>query len=236
LLKRWIDLNYRLIRTQAKVRFLLLCKHNNIFPTHFSQFDTNFFHLNHHATSVKLERVLFNSKVKILKLEISDLNRTCEVILKELSHISWNLFNAIPTYIWHKILKHHAFSFKNSRLKLSRSYNKKFCWLKDSWKRKYITKIKPIKFTYGLNKNELYYVSKDKEETLFTSSEESLLNINIQSSDFSLNQNSLNNNNHKWFINLSNTEIPSQVSYLLQHGKKFSLSISSNKKLLFTNL
>jgi len=67
---------------------------------------------------------------------------------------------------------------------------------------------------------------KDKEEVPVMSSGESLLNIN--STDFFLNnQDLLNNNNHKWFINLSNTEIPPQVSYLLQHGKNFSLPINS---------
>jgi len=96
MLKRWIDLNYRLIRSQAKVRFLLLCKYNNIFPTHFSRLNTGFYQLDHHITNVKLERVLHTSKEKILKLEIYELNRTCEMTIKELSHISWNLLNAIP--------------------------------------------------------------------------------------------------------------------------------------------
>jgi len=111
MLKKWIDLNYRLIRSQAKVRFLLLCKYNNIFPTHFSRLNTGFYRLDHHITNVKLERVLHTSKRKILKLEIYDLNRTIEMIIKELSHISWNLSNAIPFHIWHCILKHHERTF-----------------------------------------------------------------------------------------------------------------------------
>jgi len=62
---------------------------------------------------------------------------------------------------------------------------------------------------------------------------ESLLNISIQPSDFSLNnQNSLNNNNQKWFINLSNIDIPPKVSCLLQHEEKFSLPFSSDKKTI----
>jgi len=35
-----------------------------------------------------------------------------------------------------------------------------------------------------------------------------------------------------WFMNLSNTEIHPQVFYLLQHGERFSLPISSNKKTI----
>jgi len=78
-------------------------------------------------------------------------------------------------------------------------------------------KFKPIKFTYVLNKNKQYKVIKDREEISVTFSEESLLNIKIYSFDFSLNnQDSLNKNNHKWSINLSNIEIPPQVFYLLQ--------------------
>lgn len=37
--------------------------------------------------------------------------------------------------------------------------------------------------------------------------------------------------NNKWFVNLSNTNIPLEVSKLLQLGGKFSLPDSTNKKL-----
>jgi len=169
--------------------------------------------------------------MKILNLEIYDLNRTLETILKELAQISWNLANTLPMYFWHNILIQHARPFENSRLRLSRSHEKKFCWLKDSWERKHISKIKPIKFTYVLNKHEHFKVIKFMQEAPVTSSGESLLNINITPTEFSLSsQASLNNNNHKWFINLTNTEIPPQVSCLLQHGEKFSLPINLNKK------
>jgi len=75
-LKRWIDLNYRLIRTQSKLRFLLRCKHNNIFPSHLSKFDTDKFHLHDWMAISKLNELLHISKIKILNLEIFDMNRT----------------------------------------------------------------------------------------------------------------------------------------------------------------
>jgi len=40
----------------------------------------------------------------------------------------------------------------------------------------------------------------------------------------------LNNINKRWFVNLSNSHIPSQVSNLLQFGEKFSLPAHYHKK------
>jgi len=116
---------------------------------------------------------------------------------------------------------------------VSQLHHKKFCWLKDSWEREKIEKIKPISFTYLLNDNENHKVIKFSETPPVTSPGESTLNINIHPSDFPFNnKDSLSRNNHKWFMNLSNTEIPPQVSHLLQHGERFSLPISSNKKTI----
>jgi len=40
----------------------------------------------------------------------------------------------------------------------------------------------------------------------------------------------LEQTNKKWFLNLSNTTIPSEVTILLQHGERFSLPTYQNKK------
>jgi len=119
LLKRWIDLNYRLIRSQVMLRFLLRCKHNRIFPSHLSRFEVHHFHLCNWLSVSRLRSVLHNSKSKILDLEIYDLNRTCKSLKEELSHDSISLSNSLPSYIWNSITKHHLFSFNKLRYKLS---------------------------------------------------------------------------------------------------------------------
>jgi len=55
--------------------------------------------------------------------------------------------------------------------------------------------------------------------------------ITINPKKFSIKEkNFLEHTNSKWFINLSNTTIPQEVSTLLQFGDRFCLPMQSNKK------
>jgi len=57
------------------------------------------------------------------------------------------------------------------------------------------------------------------------------INITIDPKKFSTKEgNFLEHTNNKWFINLSNTTIPQEISSLLQFGDRFCLPMLSNKK------
>jgi len=65
-----------------------------------------------------------------------------------------------------------------------------------------------------------------------TSNNETIFKTNIDPLQFfDATADPLNTINDKWFINLSNSPIPSEVTKLLQLGNKFSLPIVSNKKI-----
>lgn len=69
-------------------------------------------------------------------------------------------------------------------------------------------------------------------QSIITTSNESIINNSIIANDFSQKvSNSLDQTNKKWFINLTDTDIPSNVSNLLQLRSNFSLPINNDKKL-----
>jgi len=133
--------------------------------------------------------------------------------------------------MWNSIIKHHLYSFNNFSQKLSSVHNKKFNWLRNIHHHNQVKNIKPVKFSYIINKNEQYKAIKDIGTDPFISSEQSLQNITIAPSEFSQQiKELLKDINDKWFVNLSDTDIPPKISKLLQLGDKFSLPISSTKK------
>jgi len=227
----WFDLRTMHHSLYSKLRFLLRCKHNNIFPSHLSKFDSDKFYLHDTTAISRLNRFLHNSKTKILNLEIFDLNRTCESIKEELCRDSIFLSNFLPTHIWNSITKYHLNSFNNFSQKLFAIHNKKFNWLRQIHHHNYVKNIKPIKFFHSINKDEQYKVIKDNGTYPSISSEQLLQNITILPSEFSQQiKKPFNEINEKWFINLTNTAIPPNVANLLQLGDKFSLPISTTKK------
>jgi len=76
------------------------------------------------------------------------------------------------------------------------------------------------------NKNEIIYRFKDIE------SNSKVININISPEKFKKNNmlTPLSQTNDKWFINLSNYCIPTDVTKLLQLGEGFSFPLFKNKK------
>jgi len=112
ILKTWIDLNYRMIRTWTRRQFLLQCKHNNLFPAHLSNMIRNSFHLTHYKSTMKFERSLHIFRTSLLNIEIFYLNRIIDSLTKELCSYSRILSDSLPTYIWNNITNYHFRSFK----------------------------------------------------------------------------------------------------------------------------
>jgi len=93
-----------------------------------------------------------------------------------------------------------------------------------------VKKIKPINY-YVVTNNDNHKITKAFHNYPTLTNNEALSNIKIEPLDFLQNLGDpLNNTNKKWFINLSNSYIPSEVSNLLQFGDKFSIPAYYNKK------
>jgi len=94
-----------------------------------------------------------------------------------------------------------------------------------------IKKIKPINY-YVITNSDNHKITKVFQNYPKLTKNESLSNIKIEPIDFLQNfGDPLNSTNKKWFINLSNSHIPKEVSNLLQFGDKFSIPAHYNKKL-----
>jgi len=85
--------------------------------------------------------------------------------------------------------------------------------------REYLNSIKPIDFTCSTdNKGVLENINYSNRELRNTSNTTTYILITSQDGD-----RSFISTNKKWFINLTNTDIPRDVSDLLQLGERFSL-------------
>jgi len=231
MLKSWIDLNYRMIRMWSRRYFLLQCKYNNIFPSHLMHINENRFHIIHYKSKLRLAKALHTFRRVILNTEIFDLNRIIDSLTNKLSHVSKILSDSLPTFIWNSITNHHLSSFNNLHIKLFSSYKKKFLWLQHLTKLNKTKEIKPIEFSClvnGVNNKVL----KASQKNPITSNNEILVQTKIDPTQFlDYPSDPLNTINNKWFINLSDSSIPAEISKLLQLGDKFSLPVSFNKKI-----
>jgi|GEM_PF-7002331 len=230
ILKTWIDLNYRMIRTWTRRQFLLQCKYNNIFPAHLMNINRNTLYLTHYKSTVKFERSLHIFRTSILNIEIFDLNRIIDSLTKKLYNCSRILSDTLPTYIWNNITNYHFSSFNKLHIKLFSAYKKKCFWLIHKNNINKIKKIKPINY-YAITSNVNHKIIKASDSKPMLTNNETLVNIKIEPSNFlQVSRDPLNNTNKRWFVNLSNAYIPSQVSNLLQFGEKFSLPAHYKKK------
>jgi len=231
--KRWIDTNYKLIRATSQVYFLKTCKLNNIVPTHLIHIYKITSTYKHYKTVQKLEKVLYNSQKRILNIEIFDLHRFIYSLIRDLRFLTTILYNTLPANIYNEIFNEYSMLFSNYRYRLSLKYKRKFLWLKHKNNVNSIKHIKPIKYSCSfeeLNNNvdNAIYNCTNTTNNL----ELSQFVVNIDPNEYTHSVRSpLEHTNEKWFINLTNVAIPTQVSNLLQLGSNFSLPIDNQKKI-----
>lgn len=126
------------------------------------------------------------------------------------------------------ILKHFFKPFLHCKNRLERYHEKKLTWLLKIKKDFTLNKIKPFYYTCRIDdKGRLEqisnYISKHSNKNVFS--------FAIEPQEFNeLILNSLEKTNEKWFYNLTDTNIPTDVSRLLQMGCNFCLPISFDKR------
>jgi len=230
ILKSWIDINYRIIRTYSKLQFLKQCKFRNIHPQHISNCAKTPVTVQNFKAIRKLNGVLHNFKTELLEIEIFDIYKLIRYLNNELSLLSQDMSSILPPAIWNSIKRHHSISFNNLKYRLNRNHQKKLNGLIKKTSNEKINKIKRIQYSYHTTRNRYsqntYSDSSSKIQRVTNN-----INIDIDPKKFNIDEMSLlKHTKNKWFINLSNTTIPQEVSTLLQFGERFCLPLS-NKKL-----
>jgi len=230
LYRSWNSLNYKSIRIECRLKFLKHCKNHMLFPSHLSRFSEGGIHLINHKSQHNLSKLLYSTKRRILNIESYDLHRVLQKIKQEISIISRSLSDLLPAYIWRDIYDSNYWFFEKYRQRIQLVYDKKILWMR---KKKDLVRVDNIK-----NINYQAFYDKNKNTTAFISDELEVnnddmvkYNINISPKKF---KNELSRQairiNDKWFINLSNHNIPSDVTKLLQLGEGFSFPFFKNKK------
>jgi len=229
LFKRWIDINYRIIRTRSKLQFLKHCKTNNIVPQHVSHIVKPSIHLMNYKAVRRYKVSLNKFKTELLKVEIFDLYKHLHIFNKELFYLTNSLHRLVHFRFWSSILKYFAYFFHNANHSLYLLHRKKFLGLSIRQQKDYINNIPSINYTYRYSSEE--YSWNNGSERDIGRSHQDYINVSIDPHKFCVNPNKVfDSTNKKWFINLSNSRIPPEVSSLLQLGGKFCLPIHLDKK------
>jgi len=227
---RWINLNLKIIRNRHRIHFLKQCKRHDVFPMHLSYLNKFKFELSNYKSKYKLDNVLYNTKIRILNIEIADLYKLTYKLNKEILMLITKLSNLIPVYIWNEIYNTNSIHFKKHSDNLFNTYHKKFMWLIKKREWDVISKIKEIKYQVQVKKdnNGFGYRVNNKDDCNFE--DDKVINVIIDPKKFDYkNLGSPLSTNSKWFLNLSNKIIPEEVSNLLQLGEGFSFPFYKNK-------
>jgi len=70
---------------------------------HLSYLNKFKFELSNHKSKYKLDNLLYNTKTRILNMEIADLYRLTDILNKEILTLTRKLSDIIPIYIWKHI-------------------------------------------------------------------------------------------------------------------------------------
>jgi len=183
----------------------------------------------HYKAIRKLKGLIFNFKLELIKIEIFDLHKQIYFLSKELSFLSRSLHRLLPSFVWDSITKHHSYSFNNFKHRLFVSHYNKFMGLLTKMENESIKNSTSINYTYQGAKKK-YCIDKFSSPISILPNPNDI-KISINPHEFNNKSNvSLDHTNNKWFLNLSNSVIPKEVSTLLQFGERFSLPTHLNKK------
>jgi len=166
--------------------------------------------------------------MELLKIKILDLHKRIHFLNRELTSLSSSLHRLFPTFIWESIKQHHFYSFNRFKHRLILTHHKKYINLQTMNRRIVTDNINPINYTYKCTNNK-FYVNKFSE---ITNNINNLDNIQISIDPHTFNDKpifALDYTNNKWFLNLSNSVIPSKVFILLQLGESLSLPLYHDK-------
>ncbi|KYN17296.1 hypothetical protein ALC57_10422 [Trachymyrmex cornetzi] len=165
---------------------------------------------------------MFNLGKKLLNLEIYDLHRRIECFEKQLRFLERSLSNLIPIYILRDIHDYFSISFDNCHRRSFYLHKKKFLNLLRERQIKSVKNIPPISYYCYNQFNSFKYETNQKH----TDNINLITHVNLNPADFKHNNiDPIHILNDKWFLNLSEIDIPTEVSCLLQLGTNFGLPV-----------
>jgi len=203
---------------------------NNIYPQHILRLTITPLNMFHFKAIRKLEGLFKKFKSELLHIEIFDSYKHLHFLNKELVSLSRSIHRLLPNYIWESIKKHHFYSFNNLKHRLNLSHHKKFMGLLTKTNKESIGKITKINYTFLSNNKKYCWNKFNPPEN--TPVEPNDIDVSIEPHRFDRESvDVLESENDKWFLNLSGSTIPHEVSTLLQLGERFCLPTHLNKRL-----
>jgi len=231
LLECWTRLNYKMIQIRSRLEFLKRCRNNSMFPIHLSHISDSKFYFKNYKSKQNISKLLFNTKKKILNIEIYDLHRRLHEIITEIETSGRKLSEILPVYIWNDVHDRKKWLFLKHAHDIEHSNNKKFIWLSKRKDRENLSNIKNINYQVYKDKNNGEMVYKLEDKQINNKNLQKITDIAVSPKMFEdVGSRCLTQTNGKWFINLSSKAIPVEVSNLLQLGEGFSFPIYNNKK------
>jgi len=231
LLHCWTNLNYKMIRFRGRLDFLKHCHNNSMFPAHLLHISDSRFYFKNYKSIRNINKLLNNTKKKILKIEIFDLNRQLHKIKNEIKTLAENLSEFLPVYIWNDFYDKKNCLFSKYTCNIKEKNDRKYLWLLKRTDRERLSKIKNINFQVHKDINNSEIVYKLEGEHINNTNLQKITDITISPKKFEeVGRSFLTQTNEKWFINLSSKTIPLEVSNLLQLGEGFSFPTYNNKK------
>ena len=122
--KKWKRFNELTQRYREKIKFLLKCRQEGLIPNHLSRARINYIHLTNQSNRTKLENVLNMSFIKILDIEIDDLNFRLRIVKNELQK-SVLIIESTPENIYTKSFQIEECESSILAEKLYRTHEKK---------------------------------------------------------------------------------------------------------------
>jgi len=183
LYRSWINLNYKRIRLYNRLKFLKYCKRFSLVPTHLLRFSERKLEVMDYKPKHNANKLLHNTRNRLLNIEIFDLHKQFQKIIKEISILDKELSNSLPVFIWQVIFDDNNKLFYNYGYNIWLAKEKKISWLNKKKELEINSNINNIKYKvcHDNIKNEIVYRFNDIE------SNGKVFNINISPEKFKKN-------------------------------------------------
>jgi len=237
LLKSWIKLRRDLIKIRIRIIFLKFCIDYNITPPHAYNISKAHVFLFDHRSKHRFNYVKRSFITKLIRIELKDAYRMFYAQKTESFRLMSNITKHLPFFVYHKF-------FQSQETSLFLLFQHEMDRLRD--------KMHWLLYKHNINKNKdiqniNYWASTvtsknlkvPKNSPTFSFSKAKLpqnsqpLEIKISPEFLDHKHNSsLTTIRNKWFVNLSNTNIPHDVQCLLQLGENFSMPTNRKENVV----
>jgi len=153
------DVKRETSRHNSRLKFFKYCKKFSLVPTHLLRFSERRLWLTDYKSKHNTNRLLHNTRNRILNTEIFDLHRQFQKIIKEISILGKELSNSLPVFVWQIIFDENNRSFDNYGYNIWLANEKKISWLNKKKELETIFNINNIKYKvcHDSIKNKIVY-------------------------------------------------------------------------------